>query len=118
MFSPFDVRSLLAIHVGSHLHVGEVEGIEESRRNGAHTGEKRATFVAGHVGLGDVDSSGVEVELTGALDGAFRLHIQSKRYAIQVSLCAAMRAESGKLPCAKKSREREKARPLGTKIAF
>lgn len=56
------VRMSTAIHVKGLLNVGEVEGVEETGRDGANAWDEHAARIAG-LGLHDMDSAGVKEEL-------------------------------------------------------
>lgn len=56
----------VSIHVISLFNVGEVEGIEETRRDGTDTGNEHATLVSS-LRLHNMDSARVEEQLAGAM---------------------------------------------------
>lgn len=60
-----DVRVDIAIHVRGLFDVGEVEGVEETRRDGANARDEHATIISG-LGLDYMDAARIEEELARA----------------------------------------------------
>ena len=104
------VRSGVSEHVVGVLDVGEVEGVEETRRDGAYVGHKEAAIHAGRR-LISVNSGRVEVQLAGAVDRRDRLHIQKSKHTSGLVQGAQRGAECGAHAGAEESQGRENRAP-------